>query len=158
MADVNDMRVKAEAWDGGSSKLAVWLDAADAQAIFDDASATDGWYMPSYQQQTEVGPDRDSEEVKDEADNLIKTRVNRDEFVVVTTFFQSTSSLIRLIEHLEESANATKLRYPMPTDVDTISQWVLMYSVTVRKENWASCKRTGPRSSSNVCGIEKCRR
>lgn len=133
---VFDQRDKTESYDGGSSKVALWLDAAAVAAIYPDASPVAGWYMPSFQLQSELGPDRDSEEVKDEADNLIKTRTNRDEFILTTTFFQSSDSVIRLIEYFEQAANATKLRYPMPTNVDTEQQWLFGYNVTVRKENW----------------------
>lgn len=133
---VVDKRNKAEAYDGGSSQVALWLDAAAVAAIYPDASPLEGWYMPSFQLQSEYGPDRDSEEVKDEADNLIKTRTNRDEFVLITTFFQSTDEVIRLIEYFEQAANATLLRYPLPTNDDDETQWLFGYNATIRKENW----------------------
>lgn len=133
---VVDKRSKSDIWDSGSSKVAVWLDAADAQSIFDDPSATDGWYQPSYQLQTTIGPDRESEDVLDEAGTVLKSRTSQNLFTLTTTFAQSNDAIFALIAHLEDADNATKLRYPMPTNTDGTSQWILGYNVNIRKENW----------------------
>jgi hypothetical protein len=134
---VSDRRSKSDVYDSGSSKVAVLLSAADAQSIFSDPSATEGWYIPSYQLQTTIGPDRESEDVTDEAGTVIKSRTSQDLFTLTTTFMQSNDAIFALIEHLEDAANATRLRYPMPTNTDGEDQWVFGYNVNIRKENWS---------------------
>jgi len=132
---VVDKRDKTKAYDSGSSKVAVFLTTAQATAVW--GTGTGGWIMPSYQVSTQIGPDRDSEDIKDEADNLVKTRTTRDEFVLITTFYQTDDDTLKLLAWMETAANATQLRYPMPTgDATKPDQWVFGYSVTVAKENW----------------------
>jgi hypothetical protein len=133
---VNDQRLKTDVRKGGSSKLAVGLTAAQHIAAIGDPSATGGWVIPSYQQSTTIGPDRDNTQVKDEADILIEERIDRDEFIITTTFFQTNAELLDLLEWMENADNAVPLRYPMPNKETGESQWVLLYNANVRVENW----------------------
>jgi hypothetical protein len=132
---VQDKRSKALAYDGGSSEVAVFLTALQAVAVY-GAGSTLGWYKPSFQLQTEVGPDRESEDIFDEADNLIKVRTTKDEFILSTEFLQTDDATLKLLDILENPVNSVPLRYPMPTNDEDEDQWIFMYSATVRKENW----------------------
>ena len=138
MGIVVDQRSKTEVYDSGSSLLAILLSAADAISIFNDPSAVEGWYIPSFQETTQVGPDRDTETVRDEAGTRIKQRTSRDEFVIITVFFQTDDDLLNFMAFLENENNARRIRYPMPTQqASTVEQqWVFGHSATVRKEDW----------------------
>jgi hypothetical protein len=131
-----DQRDKSLVYTGGSSKLAVGLTAAQAVAAFGDPSATGGWYILSHSENTQVGPSRDVTEVKDEADNAIINRTDRDEFNIVSNFFQTDDPTLSLLEWMEDADNAVPLRYPMPTNLTTEDQWVFLYNANVRKEDW----------------------
>ena len=138
MAGLFDLRSKTAVYDGGSSLLSVYLTAAQHEAVTNAAAGTGvaGWYTPSYQESTEVGPERESDEVRDEANNLIKIRNARDEFVLTTTFMQTDDVTLRLLTLLEDASNAVPVRYPMPTNTSGEKQWVFGYNVNVRKEDW----------------------
>jgi hypothetical protein len=133
---VVDLRNKGNVYEGGSSRVAVYLTADQAQEAFADATAVAGWYQPSYQESTQVGPERETEELKDEADNLIRARTTSDNFLLITTFFQTDEDTIRLLDWLEDAENAVPLRYPMPTNDEDEMQWVFLYAANVRKEDW----------------------
>ena len=139
-----DERAEDQVWDGGSSDIAFGFTQAKHVAATGDPSAPGGWISPSFQMESAYGPDRDSEEVKDEADNLLKVRISRDEFIITTTFAQSTARVHNLLSYLEKPANAVPSRYPLPINDPTTgetdpnrSQWILLYKTTVRLENWS---------------------
>lgn len=137
---VVDKRNKALAYEGGSSQIAVGLTAVQAQEAMGDASEAGGWYIIGYQEGGQFGPDRDSEEVKDEADELVKVRTTRDEFVITNTVMQTDDKTLLLLEWLEDAENGVPARYPLPTNqgegLDVEAQWVFLYNANVRKENW----------------------
>jgi hypothetical protein len=136
MASV-DLRNSSDVHSKGSSKLAFGLTAAQGAAAFPSGHAAvgGGWVILGNLQGGTVGPDRDIEEVKDEADSLIETIVNRDEVVIANTLMQTDSDILNFLTWLED--NAVPARYPLPLKNDTTnSQWWLFYSVTSRKTNW----------------------
>jgi hypothetical protein len=133
---VLDERSKADAWEGGSDRLAIGLTDAQAQEAYDDPSKVGGWLILSYQVESSYGPSRDSDTVRSENDVLIKQRVNRDEFNIITEFFRTDADLLRVLKWLEDAENAVPVRYPVPTDDPLVSQWVLLYNANVLIEDW----------------------
>jgi hypothetical protein len=104
---------------GGSAKLAIGLESADiAATAYDidssDSLATAGWHILSQGLSGgEIGPDRDSEKVKNEADVEIGEVITRDEFLISQSTVIVTPRFLSLLEWLED--NFVKARYPLPT-------------------------------------------
>lgn len=137
---VVDRRDKAKVYDSGSSRVAIFLDDAKAAALTaylgGIGTVTAGWNMISYQLTSQYGPDRDTEQRKDEAGQLMKNRQTRNEFRLITTLLQTDAATLRILEWLEEAQNAVPLRYPLPTNDPAITQWLFMPSATVLPESW----------------------
>lgn len=117
---VIDRRDESLTYEGGSSLLAVYLAAAQATAAFDGLAAPEGgwlagWYSLGYLTQTEFGRDRDAEVERDEAGEVIKTRVSRDEFLLTPTLRQTDDHTLQLVEWLED--NFVPARYLVPAGV-----------------------------------------
>jgi hypothetical protein len=132
-----DLRDTTMVHSKGSSLLAFGLTAAQGAAAFPTGHGADvgGWIVLGNLQGGTIRADRDIEEVKDEADSLVETTVNRDEFVIANTLMQTDSDTLNFLTWLED--NAVPARYPLPLKNNTThSQWWLFYSVTSRKNNY----------------------
>lgn len=136
LAAVVDRRDKTLAYRGGSSELAIYLDGTQAPEATGDPSAVAGWYVLGYLEGGEIGPARDSEEIKDEADVLVANPVTRDEFDVSNTVMQTDDETLAILTWLEDAANGVPGRYPLPTNTTGTSQWFFFYVLNARIEDW----------------------
>lgn len=140
-----DKRNDANVYYGGSDRLEVYLEAADAQSVF-GASAVAGWYTISYMDGGELGPEIESEDIKSEAGVIVDTRVTTDEFVVTNTVLQSDVETYDLLDLLTDGFR--KYRYALPADRDSNESptaWIVtgVYRGKVDKSNWREATAEG---------------
>jgi len=141
---------------GGSARFAIGLEnadeAAEAYGIESaDSLATAGWHILSKGLSGgEIGPDRDSEKVKNEADVEIGEVITRDEFLISQSTVIVTPRFLRLLEWLED--HFVKARYPLPTgpennylskEVDSqtptdakVAHWFIFPRVSANVADW----------------------
>ena len=103
-------------FDKGSDLLAAGLTAAQAAAAFPagHAAVGGGWIVVGQLEGGSIGRSRDVNEVKSEADTLVKSVTTRDEIVISNTVFQTDSALLGFFDWWED--NSVPARYPLPTD------------------------------------------
>lgn len=131
-----DHRAASEVFEGGSSLVQVYLPVGEAQAIY-GASATAGWHTLGYQSGGTVGPEIESEQLKDEAGTLIRNKETSNEFVFKNSSMQTPATLLNLFElYLELTAH--RYRYVLPTAPETPSAWQVwgIQNGLADKENW----------------------
>ena len=90
-----------------------------------------------------LGPQRETEDIKDEADVLVAQTETSSEFVVANEIMQSDDATLNLLAWLEEAANAQLFRYFLPTQVTTEKQCIFIYNGNVRKDNWTVTTAAG---------------
>ena len=133
----------AKTFEGGSSKLAVFLLAAQCDEIWEGLTApVGGWatgmYSLSILTGGDMGRDVDVEVERDEAGNEIKTVVKRDDIVIGNAARQTDDYTLRLLDWLE--THYVPGRYPLPAGHDdagnALHQVWCMPHVRVDKESW----------------------
>lgn len=124
-----DRRTNAEVYSNGSSKLAIGLTEAQAQAIatnagFDAAAVsafTAGWYSLSKLVGGNLGENEQSEEIYDEAGDFSKRTRSRKQKTISNAAQQATPWVHAALEYLKD--NPVPGRYPLPTNTTGTSIW-----------------------------------
>lgn len=138
-----DRNDAAKTYEGGSSKLAVFLLETQCDEIWDGLTApaggwSTGWYSVSILTGGDMGRDVDVEVERDEAGNEFKQLVKRDDFVVGNAARQTDDYTLRLLDWLE--TNYVPGRYPLPAghdaDGNALHQMWCFPHVRVDKEGW----------------------
>lgn len=125
-------------FDKGSDLFAVGLTAAQAAAAFPAGhpAVGGGWIVIGHLEGGTISRSRDREEIKSEADVLVKTVVTRNEMVVSNTVFQTNADLLNFFDWYEN--NIVPARYPLPSEEQTATpnQWWFFASTNNRIIDW----------------------
>ena len=130
-----DLRSAAERADGGSSKLYIGLTAAQAQAALGDVAATAAWYIIAFLAGGQLGPSRDTQQDRDEANVLLGDVVTRNEFIVGNASKQTSARTLKLLRWLEDNFVPSKYVLPLQGDADKDQLWYFERT-SVDKEDW----------------------
>jgi hypothetical protein len=121
----------------GSSRLAVGLTSTQVGDLLENASDA-AWYTIGELQGGEIGPDRDIDEVTNEAGEQVAQVTTREEFIVGNTIQTTDTETMELLTGLEDLY--VPARYPLPAGTDgsgsDMHQLWYFPHVTVMKEDW----------------------
>lgn len=135
-----DKRDAADVFVGGSSLLQVYLSDAEAQAVYEDASAVAAWYTISYLAGGTYGDEFTASALRDEGGTQIRNTTTQDDFVITNVVMQGDSVNMTLFDTYLTQSNH-KYRYILPTNAETTPDkrqiWGLDNGLA-DKTNWTS--------------------